>query len=65
MSFGLASKSKSQLFQRQGREDELQWEMVEDHTSNTTCEDFDWNDSAQGGQREDKNPVLHSNLQLP
>lgn len=25
----------------------------------------DGNDSAQGGQREDKNPVLHSNLQIP
>lgn len=27
-------------------------------------ERFDRNDSTQGGQREDKNPVFHSNLQL-
>lgn len=66
MTFGtqVARKSKSQLFQRFGPEDELQWAMAEDHTSSTTCEGSDWNDSAQGGQREEKNPVFHSNLQL-
>lgn len=49
MTFGtrVARKSKSQLFQRFGPEDELQWAMAEDHTSSTTCEGSDWNDSAQ------------------